>query len=140
MKPATADNLAALREARRAAREAEQAAKLAEHIQAAVAACPPLTDVQRDRLATLLRPAGTDRYVAPREPSRQQQERAAARKLAARQTEDAEKISRAVLACDVCNVPRFVHQNSSNDHEWVPGRVDRIVAKIRAGDLPASRS
>lgn len=43
-----------------------KAAKLADRIAREIESWPPLTDEQRDRLATLLRPAGTTRVRRPK--------------------------------------------------------------------------
>jgi len=104
---------------------------LAEHIRKTVDAAPPLTSEQRDRLVLLLR---GERLVPVLTFAQEDAAARRRREVEERQTRDAVRLARAVLACDVCDCPRFAHEDRG--HEWVPGRIDKVVARLKRGRKP----
>ena len=108
--------------AKRAAAIADHEAQLAAYIKRKVDAWPPLTDDQRDRIAILLRPAGSRLYATPApDLAAIKEEQRVAQALA-----DAKSLSAAVIACDVCDLPPAAH-GLKFGHDWVPGRAEKIM-------------
>lgn len=97
-----------------------------EWVAAIVAAAPPLSDDQRDRIASILR-CGSDLAYQPLverqeidEQFRHRQELAAEIKRAARDLQ----------ACAICGAPSFAHPYDHWKHEWEPNPL--ALAKYKA--------
>lgn len=92
---------------------------------------PPLTQAQKDKIWCILHP---EHPLQPREltPYEIEQRRLENERRRARNEAiaEAKRLSDAMLACDVCNLPPIAHTMQQRDgifHDWEPGRAQKIM-------------